>query len=263
MPFPEEVPERFPASFPSWSDVLPSTTCERCSTCCGAAPKPPSWVSTDLSHYHDYGTARAMDAATSAAIEDLRGDAPRLRERLRALCSARTPRHRPRQGTRPPTTGARPSRPIGTLRSPSADLSAPARFDAPARGGTRQCRVPLGPWGSAARPSQAGRSAAPPWGPPSLHSSRACLSSAASRGRFMVRKSTSAEPGSLRMVSHLTSQAPRRKVVERRLLETLELQLDLRRRPKIRREALPVRRDSPVSRAGSRALSPPRNGTPR
>ena len=32
-------------------------------------------VSTDLSHYHDYDTARAMDAVTSAAIEDLRGDA--------------------------------------------------------------------------------------------------------------------------------------------------------------------------------------------
>jgi AmmeMemoRadiSam system protein B len=31
-------------------------------------------VSTDLSHYHDYDTARRMDAATSAAIEALRGD---------------------------------------------------------------------------------------------------------------------------------------------------------------------------------------------
>ena len=32
-------------------------------------------VSTDLSHYHDYDTARAMDSATSEAIEELRGDA--------------------------------------------------------------------------------------------------------------------------------------------------------------------------------------------
>lgn len=32
-------------------------------------------VSSDLSHYHDYHTARAMDAVTSAAIEDLRGGA--------------------------------------------------------------------------------------------------------------------------------------------------------------------------------------------
>jgi len=32
-------------------------------------------VSTDLSHYHDYETARRLDAATSAAIERLDGDA--------------------------------------------------------------------------------------------------------------------------------------------------------------------------------------------
>jgi hypothetical protein len=32
-------------------------------------------VSSDLSHYHEYATARRMDAATSAAIEALRGDA--------------------------------------------------------------------------------------------------------------------------------------------------------------------------------------------
>ena len=32
-------------------------------------------LSTDLSHYHDYATARAMDSATSEAIETLRGDA--------------------------------------------------------------------------------------------------------------------------------------------------------------------------------------------
>jgi hypothetical protein len=31
-------------------------------------------VSSDLSHYHDYATARRMDAATSAAIEALRGE---------------------------------------------------------------------------------------------------------------------------------------------------------------------------------------------
>ena len=31
-------------------------------------------VSSDLSHYHDYVTARRMDAATSAAIEALRGE---------------------------------------------------------------------------------------------------------------------------------------------------------------------------------------------
>jgi hypothetical protein len=32
-------------------------------------------VSTDLSHYHDYATARRLDAATSRAIEELRPDA--------------------------------------------------------------------------------------------------------------------------------------------------------------------------------------------
>lgn len=32
-------------------------------------------ISSDLSHYHDYATARRMDAATSAAIEALRGEA--------------------------------------------------------------------------------------------------------------------------------------------------------------------------------------------
>lgn len=31
-------------------------------------------ISSDLSHYHDYATARRMDAATSQAIEDLRGE---------------------------------------------------------------------------------------------------------------------------------------------------------------------------------------------
>ena len=31
-------------------------------------------MSSDLSHYHDYVTARRMDAATSAAIEALRGE---------------------------------------------------------------------------------------------------------------------------------------------------------------------------------------------
>lgn len=32
-------------------------------------------ISSDLSHYHDYATARAMDARTSRAIEELRPDA--------------------------------------------------------------------------------------------------------------------------------------------------------------------------------------------
>src|SRR5690606_30990029 len=31
-------------------------------------------ISTDLSHYHDYETARRMDAATSQAIETLRSE---------------------------------------------------------------------------------------------------------------------------------------------------------------------------------------------